>query len=128
MAELADEAPLRPVTDLGGRGGDLEEALGTAIAARVREFRLQLGWTVGQLAAKRDQGMLSRSERPGLAEPWPPVGRSSPVTAFFPRAKNRTSCSSRRARARREQGSGTGSLRVSKIVRTSTATWAGAGT
>ena len=64
MTELADESPLRSVTDLGGRGGDLEEALGMAIAARVREFRLQLGWTVGQLAAESgiSKGMLSKIE------------------------------------------------------------------
>ena len=59
-AEVEDESSPRPGTEFGGRAGDLEEALGTVIAARVREFRLQLGWTVGQLAVESgiSKGML----------------------------------------------------------------------
>src|SRR4030081_2429861 len=71
IADLAEHSRTRPVPELGNRGTGpgngpvggqgLEEALGTAIAARVREFRLQLGWTVGQLAAQSglSKGMLS---------------------------------------------------------------------
>ena len=72
IADLAEHSRTRPVPDLGNRGAGsgpgsgqgLEEALGTAIAARVREFRLQLGWTVGQLAAQSglSKGMLSKIE------------------------------------------------------------------
>jgi transcriptional regulator with XRE-family HTH domain len=90
MTELADESPLRSVTDLGGRGGDLEEALGMAIAARVRECRLQLGWTVGQLAAESgiSKGMLSKIENAQASPSLATLARLSvalkvPVTAFF---------------------------------------------
>ena len=74
IADLAEHSRTRPVPELGNRGTGpgsgpvggqgLEEALGTAIAARVREFRLQLGWTVGQLAAQSglSKGMLSKIE------------------------------------------------------------------
>jgi len=61
-ADLAELSQARPVPEMGNRGAGLEEALGAAIAARVREFRLQLGWTVGQLAAESglSKGMLSK--------------------------------------------------------------------
>jgi transcriptional regulator with XRE-family HTH domain len=90
MAELADESDMQPVTELVGRGSDLEEALGTAIAARVREFRLQLGWTVGQLAAASglSKGMLSKIENTQASPSLATLARLSealqvPVTAFF---------------------------------------------
>jgi len=90
MTELADESPLRSVTDLGGRSGDLEEALGMAIAARVRECRLQLGWTVGQLAAESgiSKGMVSKIENAQASPSLAMLARLSdalqvPVTAFF---------------------------------------------
>ena len=46
-----------------GSAGALEEALGAVIAERVREFRLHLGLTVGQLAelTSLSKGMLSIS-------------------------------------------------------------------
>ena len=69
---------------------ELEEALGTVIAARVREFRLQLGWTVGRLAAESglSKGMLSKIENiqtsPSLATLASlSHALSVPVTAFF---------------------------------------------
>src|SRR5260370_21156220 len=90
IADLAEHSRVRPVPDLGDSPGGLEEALGTAIAARVREFRLQLGWTVGQLAAQSglSKGMLSKIEN---AQPSPSLATLArlsealqlPVTAFF---------------------------------------------
>ena len=98
IVDLAEHSPVRPVPDLGDHGaghapGDaqgLEEALGTAIAARVREFRLQLGWTVGQLAAQSglSKGMLSKIENAQASPSLATLARLSealqvPVTAFF---------------------------------------------
>ena len=90
IADLAEHSRVRPVPDLRNRGGDLEEALGTAIAARVREFRLQLGWTVGQLAAQSglSKGMLSKIENAQASPSLATLARLSealqvPVTAFF---------------------------------------------
>src|ERR1051326_6580716 len=40
IADLAELSEARPVPEMGNRGAGLEEALGAAIAARVREFRL----------------------------------------------------------------------------------------
>src|SRR5690349_13353027 len=98
IADLAEHSRTRPVPDLGNRGPGsgpgsgqgLEEALGTAIAARVREFRLQLGWTVGQLAAQSglSKGMLSKIENAQASPSLATLARLSealqvPVTAFF---------------------------------------------
>jgi transcriptional regulator with XRE-family HTH domain len=110
IADLAEPSRVRPVPDLGNRGAGngpgsgpgngpgsgpgsgqgLEEALGTAIAARVREFRLQLGWTVGQLAAQSglSKGMLSKIENAQASPSLATLARLSealqvPVTAFF---------------------------------------------
>src|SRR5437667_10622255 len=98
IADLAEHSRVRPVPDLGNRGPGsgpgsgqgLEEALGTAIAARVREFRLQLGWTVGQLAAQSglSKGMLSKIENAQASPSLATLARLSealqvPVTAFF---------------------------------------------
>ena len=103
MADLAEHSRVRPVPDLGNRGAGngsgggpgsgpgggpgagpgggqgLEEALGTAIAARVREFRLQLGWTVGQLAAESgiSKGMLSKIENAQAAPSLATLARLS---------------------------------------------------
>lgn len=70
--------------------GDLEEALRAAIAQRVREFRLQLGWTVGQLAARcgMSKGMLSKIENAQASPSLATLARISealqvPVTAFL---------------------------------------------
>jgi transcriptional regulator with XRE-family HTH domain len=71
-------------------GGGLEDALGAVIAERVREFRLQLGLTVGQLAELTglSKGMLSKIENTQASPSLATLGRLSealkvPVTAFF---------------------------------------------
>lgn len=74
----------------GGSSGALEEALGAVIAERVREFRLQLGLTVGQLAEVTglSKGMLSKIENAQASPSLATLARLSealkvPVTAFF---------------------------------------------
>jgi transcriptional regulator with XRE-family HTH domain len=73
-----------------GAGGALEDALGAVIAERVREFRLQLGLTVGQLAELTglSKGMLSKIENAQASPSLATLARLSealkvPVTAFF---------------------------------------------
>src|ERR1700739_4972370 len=73
-----------------GSSGALEEALGAVIAERVREFRLQLGLTVGQLAEVTglSKGMLSKIENAQASPSLATLARLSealqvPVTAFF---------------------------------------------
>ena len=90
IADLAELSQAQPVPEMGNRGAGLEEALGAAIAARVREFRLQLGWTVGQLAVESgiSKGMLSKIENAQAAPSLATLARLSealqvPVTAFF---------------------------------------------
>jgi transcriptional regulator with XRE-family HTH domain len=68
----------------------LEGALGAVIAERVREFRLQLGLTVGQLAELTglSKGMLSKIENAQASPSLATLARLSealkvPVTAFF---------------------------------------------
>jgi transcriptional regulator with XRE-family HTH domain len=68
----------------------LEAALGTVIAQRVREYRLQLGLTVGQLAARSglSKGMLSKMENAQASPSLATLARLStalsvPITAFF---------------------------------------------
>ena len=75
---------------LPGSAGALEEALGAVIAERVREFRLQLGLTVGQLAELTglSKGMLSKIENAQASPSLATLARLSgalkvPVTAFF---------------------------------------------
>lgn len=70
--------------------GGLEDALGAVIAERVREFRLQLGLTVGQLAELTglSKGMLSKIENAQASPSLATLARLSealkvPVTAFF---------------------------------------------
>jgi transcriptional regulator with XRE-family HTH domain len=70
--------------------GALEEALGAVIAERVREFRLLLGLTVGQLAelTNLSKGMLSKIENAQASPSLATLARLSgalrvPVTAFF---------------------------------------------
>ena len=67
-----------------------EEALGAVIAERVREFRIQLGLTVGQLAELTglSKGMLSKIENAQASPSLATLARLShglkvPVTAFF---------------------------------------------
>jgi len=82
---IADETPgptLAPA--------ELEEALGTVIAQRVREYRLQLGLTVGQLAVRSglSKGMLSKMENAQASPSLATLARLStalsvPITAFF---------------------------------------------
>src|SRR5258708_8359993 len=71
--------------------GALEDALGAVIAERVREFRLQLGLTVSQLAELTglSKGMLSKIENAQASPSLATLARLSealkvPVTAFFP--------------------------------------------
>ena len=73
-----------------GSPGALEEALGAVIAERVREFRLHLGLTVGQLAELTglSKGMLSKIENAQASPSLATLARLSgalkvPVTAFF---------------------------------------------
>src|SRR5262245_23111572 len=68
----------------------LESALSAVIAERVREFRLQLGLTVGQLAelTSLSKGMLSKIENAQASPSLATLARLSealkvPVTAFF---------------------------------------------
>lgn len=70
--------------------GALEDALNAIIAERVREFRLQLGLTVGQLAelTSLSKGMLSKIENAQASPSLATLARLSealkvPVTAFF---------------------------------------------
>lgn len=86
LAEHIDASASSP----GGGAEDLETALGAAIARRVRESRLQLGWTVGQLAAQcgMSKGMLSKIENAQASPSLATLARLSealqvPVTAFF---------------------------------------------
>jgi transcriptional regulator with XRE-family HTH domain len=73
-----------------GPDGTLEDALGAIIAERVREFRLQLALTVGQLAELTglSKGMLSKIENAQASPSLATLARLSealkvPVTAFF---------------------------------------------
>src|SRR6266542_4255146 len=68
----------------------LGDALGAVIAERVREFRLQLGLTVGQLAelTSLSKGLLSKIENAQASPSLATLARLSealqvPVTAFF---------------------------------------------
>jgi transcriptional regulator with XRE-family HTH domain len=70
--------------------GAFEDALNAIIAERVREFRLQLGLTVGQLAelTSLSKGMLSKIENAQASPSLATLARLSealkvPVTAFF---------------------------------------------
>jgi transcriptional regulator with XRE-family HTH domain len=74
----------------GTPAAGLEGALGAVIAERVREFRLQLGLTVGQLAELTglSKGMLSKIENAQASPSLATLARLSealkvPVTAFF---------------------------------------------
>ena len=73
-----------------GPAAALEDALGAVIAERVREFRLQLGLTVGHLAEVTglSKGMLSKIENAQASPSLATLARLSealkvPVTAFF---------------------------------------------
>ena len=92
MARTADAAEHQGAAHADARSSpkDLEEALGAVIAQRVRELRLQLGWTVGQLAVRcgMSKGMLSKIENAQAAPSLATLARLSdslqvPVTAFF---------------------------------------------
>ncbi|GLY66385.1 helix-turn-helix domain-containing protein [Amycolatopsis taiwanensis] len=73
-----------------GESMGLDEALGTVLAERVREFRLKRGWTVGKLAIESglSKGMLSKIENRQTLPSLTTLARLSeslsvPVTAFF---------------------------------------------
>jgi DNA-binding XRE family transcriptional regulator/quercetin dioxygenase-like cupin family protein len=86
MSENGNALPAEDIDEAGG----LEEALGAVIADRVREFRRQLGWTVGRLAAESglSKGMLSKIENMQTSPSLSTLAALSealsvPVTAFF---------------------------------------------
>jgi transcriptional regulator with XRE-family HTH domain len=95
MAQLvglaaADDEGDQDERGTAGSSGALEEALGAVIAERVREFRLHLGLTVGQLAelTSLSKGMLSKIENAQASPSLATLARLSgalkvPVTAFF---------------------------------------------
>src|SRR5262245_12474265 len=69
---------------------ELEAALGSVIAQRVREYRLQVGLSVGQLAARSglSKGMLSKMENAQASPSLATLARLStalsvPITSFF---------------------------------------------
>ena len=71
-------------------GAALEQTLGQTIARRVREYRLQLGVTVAELADRSglSKGMLSKIENAQTSPSLTTLARLSdalavPVTAFF---------------------------------------------
>jgi transcriptional regulator with XRE-family HTH domain len=93
MTQLIDLTPRddgkRPPAGTVAQGA-LEDALNAIIAERVREFRLQLGLTVGQLAelTSLSKGMLSKIENAQASPSLATLARLSealkvPVTAFF---------------------------------------------
>ncbi len=82
--------PAESRADVERSRGALEDALGAVIAERVREFRLQLGLTVGQLAdlTSLSKGMLSKVENAQASPSLATLARLSvalkvPVTAFL---------------------------------------------
>lgn len=86
MSTLPVPEPVEEVTD----PGELERALGAVMAQRVREYRKQLGLSVGQLAALSglSKGMLSKMENAQASPSLATLARLSgalgvPVTAFF---------------------------------------------
>jgi quercetin dioxygenase-like cupin family protein/DNA-binding XRE family transcriptional regulator len=87
---IAEPSPAGDRPAPGPGAAELEEALGTVIAQRVREYRLQLGLTVGQLAARSglSKGMLSKMENAQASPSLATLARLStalqvPITAFF---------------------------------------------
>jgi transcriptional regulator with XRE-family HTH domain len=89
LAAASDEPQQGGRSDAGSADA-LEEALGAIIAERVREFRLRLGLTVGQLAelTSLSKGMLSKIENAQASPSLATLARLSgalkvPVTAFF---------------------------------------------
>ena len=90
-AGVADSQASRAVGQAPpGPDGRLEDALSAIIAERVREFRLQLTLTVGQLAELTglSKGMLSKIENAQASPSLATLARLSealkvPVTAFF---------------------------------------------
>jgi len=90
-AGVADGQASRPAGQAPpGPDGTLEGALSTIIAERVREFRLQLTLTVGQLAELTglSKGMLSKIENAQASPSLATLARLAealkvPVTAFF---------------------------------------------
>jgi transcriptional regulator with XRE-family HTH domain len=87
---VASTAPATVLEPAHASPGALEEALGAVIAERVREFRLQLGLTVGHLAelSGLSKGMLSKIENAQASPSLATLARLSdalkvPVTAFF---------------------------------------------
>jgi DNA-binding XRE family transcriptional regulator len=89
MADIIGLAGSHPQDRADSLDG-LEDALEAVIAERVREFRLHLGLTVGQLAERSgmSKGMLSKIENAQASPSLATLARLSgalrvPVTAFF---------------------------------------------
>jgi transcriptional regulator with XRE-family HTH domain len=89
MADIIDIAESRPGRETA-TASSTEQALEAVIAERVREFRLHLGLTVGQLAERSgmSKGMLSKIENAQASPSLSTLARLSdalsvPVTAFF---------------------------------------------
>lgn len=90
MSEIVDIAQAKDNAARAVASGGLEEALGAVIAERVREFRIRLGLTVGELAERSgmSKGMLSKIENAQASPSLATLARLStalqvPVTAFF---------------------------------------------
>lgn len=93
MALISAPAPEPDPVPGGGSldsAGELETALGAVIAQRLRDYRLQLGLSVTQLATSSglSKGMLSKIENAQAAPSLGTLARLSaalnvPVTAFF---------------------------------------------
>lgn len=87
-ADAHDDVALR--TDPSNASESVDRSLGEVIAARVREFRRQLGWTIEELAERSDlsKGMLSKIENAQTSPSIFTLARLSdslsvPVTALF---------------------------------------------
>jgi DNA-binding XRE family transcriptional regulator len=86
-----DTVPNEGEPDVGAaRSEQLEESIAWVIAQRLREFRLQLGMTVGELAKRSglSKGMLSKLENAQASPSLSTLARlatamSVPVTAFM---------------------------------------------
>ena len=83
-----------------GSPGALEEALGAVIAERVREFRLHLGLTVGQLAelTSLSKGMLSKIENGSISPSLATLHSLStalniPISRLFGEREEQRDCS-----------------------------------
>jgi transcriptional regulator with XRE-family HTH domain len=87
---VPEPAPVQALGDVAVDALQLEAALSETIARRVREYRLQLGMTVGELARRGglSKGMLSKIENAQASPSLATLASLAtavgvPVTAFF---------------------------------------------